>query len=256
MRKDSETRQRILDVTIAAIEKDGSRNVRIAEVANRTRVGVPTIYYHFESRTQLIAEAQMAIYQRMTQSLHVHQPRILAALAGDDREAFLNALGENTEMAWQLGQLDEKWGIVKLLLDVWSQPKVRDQFCEMLDVQFERWNDAMEHAKDLGWIDPRVDSRTLVATFWAASIGQVITSNSPHFNPSPADVRAFFELAMGVDRVDRSDAFEAALGFDSHVGHDPIEPAGHPPVGLADEVHQRGHQHSAQDERVHQNRTT
>ncbi|HSN03042.1 MAG TPA: TetR/AcrR family transcriptional regulator, partial [Acidimicrobiales bacterium] len=124
MRKDSETRQRILDVTIAAIEKDGSRNVRIAEVANRSKVGVPTIYYHFESRTQLIAEAQMAIYQRLTVSLHGQKPRIMAALANDDREGFLNALGENTEMAWRLGQLDEKWGIVKLLLDVWSQPKI------------------------------------------------------------------------------------------------------------------------------------
>ena len=202
MRKDSQTRQRILDVAIAAIEKDGSRHVRIAEVANRARVGVPTIYYHFESRTQLIAEAQMTIYQRLTEPLHRFQPRITAALANDDREGFLNALGENTEMAWTLGQLDEKWGIVKLLLDVWSQPKVRDQFCARLDVQFERWNDAMEHAKDLGWIDERIDSRTLVATFWAASIGQVITSNSPQFNPTPQEVRGFFELAMGVQRQD------------------------------------------------------
>jgi AcrR family transcriptional regulator len=196
MRRDSETRQRILDVTVAAIEKDGSRHVRIAEVANRSRVGVPTIYYHFQSRTQLIAEAQVAIYQRLTEPLHVYLPRVEAALANDDQEAFHEALGENTEMAWTLGQLDEKWGIVKLLLDVWSQPKVRDEFCTRLDVQFERWNDAMEHAKDLGWISDKVDSRTLVATFWAASIGQVITSNSPQFNPTPKQVRGFFDFAI------------------------------------------------------------
>ena len=31
--------------------------------------------------------------------------------------------------------------------------------------------------------------------------------------------------------------------FDGDVGHDPIEPLRHPPVGPADEVHQGGHEH-------------
>ncbi len=198
MRRDSETRQRILDVTKDLVRAEGSVALRVADVALRAGVGVPTIYYHFNSRTELIAQVQVEIYQEMTQELQAYLPACEAALASDDREAFYRALGENTETAWRLGQLDEKWGVVKLLLDVWSQPKIRDEFCSRLDVQFERWNDALEHAKELGWLGEDVDPRTLVATFWAASVGQVITSNSPQFNPSPGEVRRFFETAAGM----------------------------------------------------------
>ena len=56
-RSGSGTRDHIVDTTLKMISEIESHNVRISEVAKRSSVGVPTIYYYFESRTQLLAEA-------------------------------------------------------------------------------------------------------------------------------------------------------------------------------------------------------
>jgi len=40
------------------------------------------------------------------------------------------------------------------------------------------------------------------------------------------------------------------------MGCDPVEPLGEVPVGVAEEVHQRWHEHRAKDEGVHQYRAT
>ncbi len=191
-RSGSGTRDHIIDTTLAMISENESHNVRISEVAQRSNVGVPTIYYYFESRTQLIAEAQLSSYARRTENLHECLTLAEQATEANDEVAFWSAIGENLELAWAAGQGESKWDIVKLLLDVWADPGTRERFTQQLESQFKRWINAVERAKDNGWIIRDLDSQVLISTYWSASIGQAVVDGSSHLNPTGAQVRGFF----------------------------------------------------------------
>lgn len=191
-RKESLTRRRIIDVASAMITEHGTGSFRIVDLAERAGVGVPTIYYHFDSRTQVIAEAQMAIYLVTVEPLHLVLERVEAALVAGDEAAYWDAVRENLVMAWSSGQVDQKTGIVRLLLDVWADPAARQTFCEMLDAQFERWVGVVEDAKAIGWIHESTDAKVLIAVFWAASVGQMVTANSTYLSVSPQSVGEFY----------------------------------------------------------------
>lgn len=197
-RSGSGTRDHIVDTTLKIISENESHNVRISDVAQRSNVGVPTIYYYFESRTQLIAEAQLFSYARRTEHLHQCLTRAEEATEAKDEDAFWSAIGENLERAWRAGQGENKWDIVKLLLDVWADPGTRDRFTQQLETQFKRWIRAVELAKDNGWIIRDLDSQVLISTYWSASIGQAVIDGSSHLNPTGDQVRSFFIKAARV----------------------------------------------------------
>ncbi|HEV2428190.1 MAG TPA: TetR/AcrR family transcriptional regulator [Acidimicrobiales bacterium] len=197
-KKESLTRRHIIETAAAMISAAGSENFRIVDLAERAHVGVPTVYYHFESRVQVIAEAQMTNYFALTTPLHEVLSRAESALTDGDQEAFWEAVHENVSRAWSSGQFDAKLGIVRLLLDIWADPKVRARFRSVLDIQFARWVSLINDAKSQGWLDASLDAETLVALFWAASVGQVITAGSA-FIDIPGEAIADFYVRMARD---------------------------------------------------------
>lgn len=200
-KKGSVTRRHIVEVAAEMVAEGGSENFRIVELAERARVGVPTIYYHFTSRVQVIAEAQMSNYFLMTEPLHKILSAAETALSLKDETSFWTAIESNLARAWSSGQFDQKVGIVKLLLDVWADPTSRVRFRELLDIQFARWVALVDDAKALGWMREELNSQTLVSIFWAASVGQVITSGSAYVDISSDAVSSFY---MGIARKSSS----------------------------------------------------
>lgn len=198
-REDSGTRRHILDVVETMISEDGGNRIQISEVANRANVAVQTIYYHFESRGHLFAEAQASVYLKLIVPLHQFLSRAEVALEARDEEAFLRAVGENIAMAWSLGQIDGGWRITKLLMDVWSHPKTRRSFCNSIDVQVDRWIGAIESSQGLGWVPDDLDVMALVASCWAGSIGQAIFSGSTRIQSSPESIRDYFMRIVAKD---------------------------------------------------------
>ncbi len=196
MASEPTTKQRILDVASQMIREDGSANLHVAEVATRAHIGLPTIYYHYESRARLVAEAQAATYFRLLEPLHHCLAMAEQAVLKGDEATFWAAIGEDMELAWIAGQPEDGWGIVKLLLDVWSDQKTQAMFSNQLDTQFERWINVAERAKGLGWLDEQVNVKVLITSFWAASIGQAIITNSSRMGSSPRSVRDFYLSQM------------------------------------------------------------
>jgi AcrR family transcriptional regulator len=195
-RKETNTRRHIISVAAKMVADQGSDSFRIVDLADRASIGVPTVYYHFESRAQVIAEAQMENYFRMVEPLHQLLANAEIAVSQRDEAAFWVAVEDNVVRAWSSGQIDEKLGIVRLLLDVWNDPKSRVVFRQKLDVQFARWVALATEAIDLGWISKAVDPQSLVAVFWSASVGQLITSGSEYLDIAPAQVGDFYMRIM------------------------------------------------------------
>ncbi|MDE3065507.1 MAG: TetR/AcrR family transcriptional regulator [Acidobacteriota bacterium] len=191
-KKESLTRRHIVEVASRMVAESGSESFRIVDLAEQAHIGVPTIYYHFESRSQVIAEAQMANYFAMTEQLHKLLSRAETAISLADADEFWDAVRANIVGAWSRGQFDEKRGVIKLLMDVWNDTASRVRFRELLDIQFARWVALVDDAKGLGWINPELDSQALVGIFWAASIGQVVTSGSAYVDIAPEVIGDFY----------------------------------------------------------------
>ena len=73
----ADTRQRIIDATIAVIDAHGEPAVRVAKVANAAGVTQGMVTYHFETRDRLVAEAHA---QRFGLTMNTDNLTALAAV--------------------------------------------------------------------------------------------------------------------------------------------------------------------------------
>jgi hypothetical protein len=185
-------RQAVIAAAAQMIKDSSSRDLTYDAVAERAKVDVAKVDELFDSPSQLVAEAQMANYFSMIEPHHLVLSRVESAIANLDETSFWTSLEENIDLAWSSGQIGEKWGIVNLLHDIWGDPFSQRHFCDLLDIQFERWIEVIENAQRLGWIDRDLDAKALTAVVWSASIGQVIMSGSVVMDLSAQSVRDFF----------------------------------------------------------------
>lgn len=191
-RYNADTRLQIIAAAETLLSSRDSGVIRINDVAETANIGVPTVYYYFESRDQLIAEAQASIYLKLIEPLHQYLAIAEAAIIAMDEATLLGAMGDNLAMAWSLGQLDGGWKMTKLLMDVWSDPTTQRAFCKSLDAQLERWITAIESSKSLGWIDQEIEVNALITSCWTGSMRQAIFSDSEKMKCSPESIRDFF----------------------------------------------------------------
>jgi hypothetical protein len=188
---DSFAREKILQSALEIVREQGSSEVEFATVAVRSGVELETVEYFFNSRTELVGEAQLANYFEMVEPHHLVLNRIENAESTGDESTFWEAIEQSIEMAWASGQEGQKWGIIKILLDIWIDPFSQNHFSELLDIQFERWISVVDKVKERGWIDSDIDAAAMVSVFWSASVGQVITAGSSFLNVSPLATREF-----------------------------------------------------------------
>jgi AcrR family transcriptional regulator len=186
------TRRHIIESAEELLAQRGSSELHLADVAELAHVGLQTIYYHFDSRTQLIAEAQASAYFRLIGPLHEYLGSAEKALVERNEETFWEALSDNLVLAWSYGKGDDQWRITKLLIDIWADEKTRVEFRAGFEIQVERWINAIDAAKPLGWIKPDLDTYALVTSCWSASIGQALFVNSEKIHYTPESIRDFF----------------------------------------------------------------
>lgn len=166
-RENSDTRRHILSAVGTLLDDRSSDNIRIAEVAQQACVSVPTIYYYFESLTQLIAQAQATKYVRTVEPLHQYLASAENAVLNCDESIFWKAIGDDLLLAWSNGQGGDGWRISKLLIDISSDETTQREFSNQVDVDLQRWISVIESAKARGWIKSILNSEALIAVCWA-----------------------------------------------------------------------------------------
>ena len=197
LNESSGTKRHILDAAEKILADRRSSDIHIADIAEEASVAVQTLYYHFGSLKQLIAEAQASAYLRMVEPLHKFLLAAEQAVVDEDEQAYWQAIGDDVALAWSYGFGGDKWKIPKLFIDIWSDPKTQEEFSEGLERQFERWINLIEAGKSLGWVDPDVDTYALIVANWGASNGQAVFSSYSKIQYTPESIRDFFqEIAM------------------------------------------------------------
>jgi AcrR family transcriptional regulator len=197
LNESSGTKRLILDAAEKILTDRRSSDIHIADIAEEANVAVQTLYYHFGSLRQLIAEAQVSAYLRLVEPLHKYLLAAEQAVLANDEQTYWQSIGDDVELAWSYGFSGDKWKIPKLLIDIWADSATQEAFSEGLDRQFERWVSLIESGKTLGWVDPDVDTYALIAANWGASNGQAVFANNSRIHYTPESIRDFFqEVAM------------------------------------------------------------
>jgi AcrR family transcriptional regulator len=200
-RKESATRAHILQVAAELVSEKVHEGLHISDVAARAHIGVPTIYYHFDSLVHLVAEAQLVNYLSVVEPLHHHLSLAEGYLAAGEESAFWDSIEVNLIRVWSSGQLPNKMGILRLFLDVGSDPGTRATFADHVTLHFSRWTALIEGAQTAGWLSADVDAKTLTTFFWTASVGQLLAINSDQVNLSPEEIRSFVRRIIRVAHV-------------------------------------------------------
>lgn len=173
-RRESPTRTHIVEVAAAMLQVNSKEHFHIAELAVRADVGVPTVYYYFQSRNELAAYAQVSHYLKLSGVGPSHDSEIDAALAKKDEAAFWAALGDRTQVTWESGGFDGDLGVMRILTDIWADDGARAYFQGILQDRILRWSEVVRAAQALGWIANEIDVEVLVHLLWAASIGHSV----------------------------------------------------------------------------------
>ena len=191
-RAESDMKQHILSVTEQMLNTGVRSDIRIRDVAESANVGIPTIYYYFETRDRLIAEAQMSRYFKLLEPIHGFILTAEYELSVGNESNFLSALGEVISVAWSIGRLDDGWMLVKILMDVCSEPVTKSNFDQIRDSQILRWIDVLQLAQHRGWLDNRVQIVPIVLSCWSGVLGQATFADSTIAIYTPETIRDFY----------------------------------------------------------------
>ncbi len=184
--------------TAATMLRESDReHFRMAQLAKRADVGVPTIYYYFASMNELIAHAQIINYLELSRPVHSFDQQISEAFAALDEASFWEAMSGHMEAVWQAGtDADGGLGIIRVLADVWMDEGAKAKLRAMMRDRVEFWTTAARTARELGWFSQSLDGEVLVKVLWSAAIGHGVLGEDFLVEDGDARVAAFSLKAM------------------------------------------------------------
>jgi AcrR family transcriptional regulator len=195
----SDTRNHIVAITSKLLATATGAELRITDIARAANVAIPTIYYHFESRGQLIAQAQVFYLQAGEAN-----PKPLI-----EAETAINARSE--EQFWQtierliiglsvIDSASEDLALPIRLVDVWSDEAALVEYREAMNSHLERWKAVVEEAQIQGWLKNTFDPSVPFALVWALSLGHALLPARATVSLTPAMIQTIFVNTFGQTR--------------------------------------------------------
>ena len=137
-RRETETRQQILDSCVALIEQAGGRRLRVKEIAEAANVAIPTIYYYFDDRETLLAEAHTVRLLEIFSELDGDRSRTVEAVEAVDQDGYVEAVAAVREPYWDPVKRETVWRYVEALTELHRDPVVFDRVAKVIEVLLRR----------------------------------------------------------------------------------------------------------------------
>lgn len=178
------TKDRLVEVTMTLLDRDGNHALRLAEVAAEAGVAVSTIYAHFRDRTDLVATARLRQFRA-----HAHESIGAVDVAlreGGDPESF-------TAAAMWPSLLDpedpqgkvRRWDRIEAIADSRHIPELATQLEAMQSDLNHRVTDLIEHAQRLGVVDAELDPSAVAMLSQVMRLGLALWDISGETRPDP-----------------------------------------------------------------------
>ena len=165
-----DTRTRILDLAVAAIDAGGEASLRLDPILAAAGVTAPTLYHHFGSREGLVVAAQIERYTRQNKADIASLRRALSQI--DSAEEFRVALRATWNV--MLGRRAEnRWRKINIVGSAYGRPELEAAVAEAQDEIVAAFVELFEPARRKGWIRTDVDLVTTVAWQIALQTGRV-----------------------------------------------------------------------------------
>lgn len=198
------TKDRLVQVTMQLLDREGNHALRLAEVAAESGVAVSTIYAHFRDRTDLVATARLRQFRA-----HAHESIAAvdtALTVGGDPDSF-------TEAAMWPSLLDpedpagkvRRWDRIEAIADSRHIPELATQLESMQSDLNERVTALVEHAQRLGVITDDLDASAIAMLSQVMRLGLALWDISGDTRPDPdawAKVMTTIFQALLADGVD------------------------------------------------------
>ncbi len=164
------SRQKILDLAVAALELGGPASLRVNEIAREAGVAVTSLYHFFGNREGLLSAAQIASYRRATTQEFAAAE---AALARCTSRSEFRALLEASILHFL--RSPENIANRRVRLQTYaaalSRPDIATLLAEDQELQGERMFAFLEPLKAKGWVKPDVDTRTFGSFYLGVMLG-------------------------------------------------------------------------------------
>jgi AcrR family transcriptional regulator len=153
----SEMHLSILDATVALIEQGGESAVRLRAIAQRVGITQPTLYHYFSDRETLIIAAHA---RRLKVNLATTINPFLAAVRNcTTQEEFLEVLLGVYYHSYQPDRVVVREVRAELIGASIQREKLRIEVINELNSSLAEAVDAIQFAKDKGWLRPDIDTR-------------------------------------------------------------------------------------------------
>jgi len=198
------TKDRLIEVTMQLLDRDGNHSLRLAEVAAESGVAVSTIYAHFRDRTDLVATARLRQFRS-----HAHESIAAVDVAlteGGDPASFTAAamwpsLLDPEDPAGKV----RRWDRIEAIADSRHIPELATQLVTMQSDLNERVTALIEHAQAVGVVDDQLDPSAVAMLSQVMRLGLALWDISGDTRPDPEAwakvMTTIFQslLAEGVD---------------------------------------------------------
>ena len=176
---ETETRQQILDSCVALIERAEGRRLRVKDIAEAAHVAVPTLYYYFNDRETLLAEAHAIRLLDIFSEIDGDRSRTVGAVEAVDQDGYVEAVAEVREPYWDPSKRDAVWRYIEALTEIHRDPEVFNAVARVIEGRIMQRVATVAELQRLGWVTEEVDPGQWVLFYFGAVFGQVFWDLCP-----------------------------------------------------------------------------
>lgn len=199
------TRDRILDLAVAALESGGETSIRVNDIAQQANVAVTSLYHYFGNREGLVAAAHILRYRQSTvNDFEIVRSRVAECTSLEEFRDIITAA--------VLGFLESPHHALQreIRIATYAAAVTRPEIAELLPADLTITADNMyqllEPLKERGWIKRDADTRAFGVFYLGIMTSRIFID----IGKAPIDVAAFNEYVLhAVQQV-----VPASNGFD------------------------------------------
>lgn len=163
---ENDTRNRLLQATIEAIDLGGERAVRIRSIADRAGVTEPSIYHFFGSREGLVEVAQAERFRRNLDDMNARF--LKRALRCQTRDEYLGAVRVTLTETFATERRTARLHRFTVIGAAVSRPALLEKLVAARAAGEKNLIEAIEFGRERGWV--RTDLNPRAFSYWLAGM--------------------------------------------------------------------------------------
>jgi AcrR family transcriptional regulator len=197
-----ETRQALIDATLATMASQGEDAVRVAMIARDAGVSTGALYSHFANREEIIGAAHIEFLRRAIEQLRRRTAEIEVTedadpTQGDALRGYMRSLLTAEELAER-----RRWA--EAAVAGHRSEALKEDLREVMRLFVEESRHLVETSQEAGWTDVSVDAAAIatieLATVVGLSLFADLYDDSPEFKDSLAEAWSRLPGAMAPQR--------------------------------------------------------